>query len=298
MHRHAGPVAQCKQKGGRWRHFDLLVIARGFQFPATRQQCVIQFGGALDGRAVDRSGDAMEFGVRSVEHDHAPLGEETRKQARKCAAEVLSRTVRLAQEFCGFRIAQQSGSRFDDRLDLRPEPHRSHGSIGQASSRSGEFLQRTIRPEKRNVIDLIQVVVGGGQPEYGNAAGAGAGGFTGQFDRTQRLEDGKQRAAEKSDLLSRDQGGRAGAQAVNIFQSLGRRVPCPVLPFQDVRHPGPPRRVVAQLSGFVHVPLRKIRRAGIERLDGGRPGKEIAEKPGGVRNLAEWQTLRLHRHLS
>ena len=90
----------------------------------------------------------MEFGVRSVEHDHAPLGKETRKQARKCAAEVLSRPVRLAQEFCGFRIAQQSGSRFDDRLDLGPEPHRSHGSIGQASSRGGEFLQRTIRPQK------------------------------------------------------------------------------------------------------------------------------------------------------
>ena len=177
MHRHPGPLAQGKQKRGRWGHFDLLVIARGFQFPATRQQCVIQFGGALDGRAVDRGGNAMEFRVGSVEHDHAPLGEETRKQARKCAAEVLSRPVCLAQESRDFRIAQQSGSRFNDRLDLGPERHRPHRSIGQASSRSGEFLQRTVRPEKRNVIDLIQVVVGGGQPEYGNAVGARTGGF-------------------------------------------------------------------------------------------------------------------------
>ena len=75
--------------------------------------------------------------------------------------------------------------------------------------------------KKRNVIDLIQIVVGRGQPEYGNAIGAGAGGFTGQFDRAQSFEKRKQRAAEKADLLSRDQGGRAAAQAINIFQSLG-----------------------------------------------------------------------------
>ena len=46
----------------------------------------------------------MEFRVRSIEHDHAPLGEEPRKQAREGAAEVLSRPVCLAQKFRDFRI--------------------------------------------------------------------------------------------------------------------------------------------------------------------------------------------------
>jgi hypothetical protein len=38
--------------------------------------------------------------------------------------------------------------------------------------------------------------------------------------------------------------------------------------------------------------------AAVERLDGRRPGNKIGEKLRRMRNLAEWQTLRLHRQLS
>ena len=86
-------------------------------------------------------------------------------------------------------------------------------------------------------------------------------------------------------------------QTSDIFQGLGRRTPCFVLPFQNARDLLPADRVITDRRCLVLQPLNYVWRTGVERLYGGCPGKEISEKRCGMRDLPEWQTLRFHRQL-
>ena len=134
MYGYPGSVAQRKQERGRWRYLDLLVVSRSFQFPSALKQSVVEFGCALDCRTVYGARNTVKFRVRRIEQNYAPIGKQTGKQARKCAAKILSRTVGLSQELRDFGIAQQSGGGFNYRLNFGTKSHRPHRRVGQSST--------------------------------------------------------------------------------------------------------------------------------------------------------------------
>jgi hypothetical protein len=148
------------------------------------------------------------------------------------------------------------------------------------------------------MVDFREVVILACQPEDRHTTHPGASSLVGEFDRSQRLENREQWSAEQSDLLACDRCRSACAQARDVFQGLRRSIPGLILPLQNCADTLPPSGVIAQVRSFVLYPLGEMRRPGIKLLDLGKIVEEITKQPGGVRDLAEGQTLRLHRRLS
>ena len=122
------------------------MIARGFEFPAARQQSVIYFRRPLDGGTVNGRGNPVDFRVRGIEQDYAPLGKQPREQTREGAAEIFSRAVGLTQEIRDFGITQESRGRFKQWFDFGAKRDRPYRRIGQSSGGGREFLQGAIWP--------------------------------------------------------------------------------------------------------------------------------------------------------
>src|SRR2546427_2038636 len=86
-------------------------------------------------------------------------------------------------------------------------------------------MQNTVRTWNSYIIDFCEIVIPSCQPEHGNAVDAGSGRLISKFDRTQSFENRKQRAAEESHLLARNNRRCARAQSGDIFQRYGRSTP-------------------------------------------------------------------------
>jgi hypothetical protein len=87
--------------------------------------------------------------------------------------------------------------------------------------------------EQRDLIDLFDVVVFGGEPEDGDVVDAGGGGcLLGASDGGGGLEQGKQRAAEEADLLAGDDGAGAGAEFGDVGEGCGSGGEASALPFK------------------------------------------------------------------
>ena len=151
----------------------------------------------------------------------------------------------------------------DHRLDLRTKFHRAHRRVRQAVAFHGEQFRKSVLGSKRHMIDLGQIMVLGSQPENRNAVHSGRRRLFRQLDRGQRLEDRKQRAAKKTDLLSRNRRQRSSPEALDIGQRLGRGAPRLVLPLQNFADLGATRGVVNHALGFFFHPVGKNRRAWI-----------------------------------
>ena len=147
------------------------------------------------------------------------------------------------------------------------------------------------------MVDLSQIVILGGKPEYRDTVDTRRGSLFRQFDRGQCLENRKQRPSEQTHLLPRNCRQRASAEPLNIRHRLRRSPPGTVLPLQNFAHLAPTRGIVNDVLRFVFHPLRKNWRPWIHHANGRSVREIIKEKTRSVRNLAERQTLRFHRQL-
>ena len=97
----------------------------------------------------------------------------------------------------------------------------------------GEHLRSALRSGDGDVIYFGQIMVVRGQPENRNSVDSGRGCLLREFDRSERFVDRKHGSAEKANLLSGDDRGRALAQAVEIGQRLRRAIPGFILALQN-----------------------------------------------------------------
>src|SRR5580698_1759158 len=107
MNRRAGTLLQGKEQHGRRSDFYLLVVAGRLQCFTSRQESGGEFSGALDGCAINRLGDAVEFFVGGVEQNHAPLRKDAGKEPGEGRAQSLAGTVSVAQKLRGLGIVEQ-----------------------------------------------------------------------------------------------------------------------------------------------------------------------------------------------
>jgi len=96
-------------------------------------------------------------------------------------------------------------------------------------------------------------------------------------------------------LLAGDHRIGSSAKLRNIFQRLRRRSQSSVLPFQYGYDPLSSFRRILNEGAFVFGPIKKVRRAWVKPLNIGSEFEVIEEKASGMRYLAEWKTLRIHR---
>src|SRR5947208_14946462 len=158
-------------------------------------------------------------------------------------------------------------------------------------------MQNTVMTWNSYIIEFCEIVIPSCQPEHGNAVEAGGGRLISKFDRTQSFENRKQRAAEESHLLARNNRRCARAQSGDIFQRFGRSTPFFILRFKNRGHPFADCGVITDSSCLILQPLGKIWGSWKELMDRGCPGEEIGEQARNMWNLAERQTLRLHWRL-
>src|SRR5437879_12789844 len=100
-------------------------------------------------------------------------------------------------------------------------------------------MQNTVRTWNSYIIDFCEIVIPSCQPEHGNAVDAGSGRLISKFDRTQSFENRKQRAAEESHLLARNNRRCARAQSDDIFQHYGGSTPIFIVRVKAIAHQCP-----------------------------------------------------------
>jgi hypothetical protein len=89
--------------------------------------------------------------------------------------------------------------------------------VGNAVRRRRQPLQPAIAAQEGSVIDLLQIMIFGGQPEHGHAVDTQLGSPRCQTNRSRGFENGKQRATKQAHLLPCNHTCGSGAQAGNIF---------------------------------------------------------------------------------
>src|SRR5215475_2850307 len=87
----------------------------------------------------------------------------------------------------GFGFAQQPGGLLNQRVDLFSKTHIAYRRSGQAVTRGAEKFQSAIGPGDRYMIDFGEIVIVGGEPEYGHRVDSRGRGFLGQFHGGERL---------------------------------------------------------------------------------------------------------------
>ncbi len=208
----------------------MLVISRRLDRLASRQQCLIEFGGAFDRRAEQGFCEIVKIRVRRIEQDDAPIRKQPRKQQGKRTAQSFTRTIRLAQPRRDLGISQQASRAFDHRLNLRPKLDGPHGRIGHGVTFKRvafhrEWFRKAMLGKQRHMVDLGQIVILGRQPEDRNAVHSSRRRLFRQFDRRQRLENRKQRPAKETDLLSRNRRQRSAPQAAQYWPTSSETRP-------------------------------------------------------------------------
>src|SRR3954470_8373046 len=143
------------------------MVAGGFQGLAAFEEPGSEFARAFYRSTIYRLRDTGEFRVRSIEQNDAPVGEDAGVEAGESCSQRLSGAIGIAQELCGFGLAQQSGGLVDYRNEFLTEMHRSDGRSGNVVAGSGEKLEGPIGRGNRNVIDLCKIVIVGGEPKHG-----------------------------------------------------------------------------------------------------------------------------------
>ena len=115
-------------------------------------------------------------------------------------------------------------------LDFRPELDRSHRSVFDGVAFYRQAFRDAAFRDQRHVVDFGQIVIFGRQPENRNAVHPGSGRLSASLTAVKRLENRKQRPAEKSDLLSGNRRERPASQPVDVGERLRAGSPLSILP--------------------------------------------------------------------
>ena len=200
-HDRARAILHFKKQRGRGSHFHLLMISRGIERFASRQQRLIKFGDPLNRRPEQGFCEIVKIFLRRIKQDDTRIRKQPRKQQGKRAAQTLSRTIRLTQPSLDLGIAQQRGGTLDYRLNLRSELDGPHGRVvhGMTCKRltlNHESFRQPVLRKQRDMIDLGQIMILSSQPKDRDTVHSSGRSLFRQLDRSQRLEDRKQRPPE------------------------------------------------------------------------------------------------------
>src|SRR5262245_26588679 len=132
-------------------------------------------------------------------------------------------------------------------------------------------------------------------PEHRNALDTQFSRFRCCLNRTQRLVQRKDGAAKQTNLLSGDQGERTRSECGDVLQGLLGGAETFVLPVKNLRHAGTALSRISNVTGFVFRPFQEHRRTTVKGLSRRSALDKIQEQARGVRNLAEWKTMRFQR---
>ncbi len=239
----------------------------------------------------------MQLGICRIEQDEPVLGEDARVKLGEGVGERLAFHVALAQVIGRERVAQQLGGLRDEfvgsfrETNVRDRSARSSGSVGL----EGHKLK--VVGQKQRLVDFVEVVIFGGEPEHRHAIDARLLHLLGERQRRRDLEQRHQRPAEQSHLLAGDHGESAFAQPLNVAQRRLRRSPGAVLLLQRVGDARLPFAILRHRFGE-RGDVLCVRRCREELANRGRIGKEVAEDAGGVRNGVERDAVGDHESLS
>jgi hypothetical protein len=239
-------VRIADQEEQRSARFDqhLRVIARGFEFGGTGEQCCFKFLGVLDRVAEGGRSQRVEVASGSVHHDEALLGEQASHQPGERAAKgqryvVRGMRVAIAEQIADGRVAKQFARMIEQGVDVAIESDVSDGR-GMVRRLRAE-AQRFDRcfAEQRDLVDLFEVVVLGGEPEDGDVFDAGRGRrLFGASYGGGGLEQGEQRASEQSDLLAGDDGASTSAKFGDVGERCRSGAKAKALAFQRIGQGG------------------------------------------------------------
>src|SRR5215813_13425923 len=171
----------------------------------------------------------------------------------------------------------------------------AHGGIFLLLGRAVELLKYAVGIGNVSLVDLVEVVVLGRQPENRNTGYAQLFCFPSQPDGAQGLVDREDRSAEESNLLAGYQRTGAHAKLFNVRKCRGRRAPRSILPLKDVSNTSSAIRWVNDAGALVFRPIHETGRSRIELLNFRCEFEIVEEKLRRVGNLAEWKTVRFHR---
>ena len=280
------------------------MITRSFQFGGAGQQCRFKLLGVVNGVSQRGSAKRVEIAPCGIHHDQPLLSKEASHQTGEGAAKRSGFSggsglgVTLAQEIADGRIPQQVAGLGKQPIDCVAERQiADRCSLVLRLDAEAQRLNRGFR-QQRNLIDLLEIVVLGGQPENGDVLRAGCSGrLFSPGDGGRYLEQCQQRPTKQSHLLSGDHGRGAGAKFGDVGQGCRSGAEPDALPFQRVcqcdsvggrigsgLHPR-----AAQRLGSVPRPQR---RTGVTIAH----SEIVAIEPGDVRQRRDGITLSAHQN--
>ena len=159
----------------------------------------------------------MQLGVGGIEQDEPVPGKNAGVEFRERVRECFAFRITLAQVIGGQRFAQQRGSLRDEIVGSRRKTNLCHGRTRNSGGGGLEGRELEVVRQEQRLVDFVEVVVFGGQPEDGYAIDAGLLDLLGQRQRRGDLEQRHQRAAEQPHLLPGHYGKSSIAQPLNVL---------------------------------------------------------------------------------
>src|SRR5262249_12040932 len=157
----------------------------------------------------DFSGDGFQPVVERVDQNDAEFTEELNHHPAESVGEIRARLVRIAKVFDEARHELRFGRRGYQLVDVLGDLFVQYDvAYGLAffgrTAGVGDRDEMALAVDEAGVIDFLEVVVFGGDPEHGDHVEAQRAQVFGQLERGQSLEDSVERSGEKPGLLARD----------------------------------------------------------------------------------------------
>ena len=178
------------------------MIAGSLQLAIAFEQCSVQFVGAFNTRAQHRRAQAVNLAPARIQNQQSLRGKNLRVEIGKCLGQGAARLVSSGQCLHCIGRAEQFACAIDERDNPLVQHLAAYGppDRGLFHLRILQFFQRP-SGRKRDVVDLVEVVVFSSQPEDGGVRMASGGCLACASDGGRGLERRKQRPAKEPDLL-------------------------------------------------------------------------------------------------
>jgi hypothetical protein len=199
-------------------------------------------------------------------------------------------------------MVQEVAGAVEQRIHLQANLDAAYRGSGVAGMAELEGLDCGFG-EERDLVDLFDVVVFGGEPEDGDVVDAGGGGcLLGAGDGCGYFEEGEERAAKETDLLAGDDGAGAGAEFGDVGEGCGAGGEGEGLAGEGVGKGGGMSSSRCRLHPRSAERLRAVPGAQLGRCAGWRLRRGavahrevVAIEAGDVRQSRDWITLSGHQ---
>jgi hypothetical protein len=193
---------------------NLGVVVASCQFGATRDQRFHQFRHACDGSGHEGCGNGASAGVHGIDQQQTIRREKLTNHTGKRRAHAFAGPIRTFHQGIGFFgkwQPGQCGAQFGEWRVFQNDAANRTGAVP-----GGVFRVKAhgavVGAEYPGVIDLGEIVIFGGEPEYRDGGDAASVEFPGDPDGRERFVNGIGRARKQANLLAGDDGDHAGAR--------------------------------------------------------------------------------------